>query len=158
MNEQVRLSRSSSSGTKANSGWAVITTLVDRAACKNVKHALRHGVKYTWNLIHFILALKSHIMRVIYAKTYNVNVLFVHFKLMWELNASSPVTDTWGSNWAFNRAILAMHLTTIDINNHCKGNKRFPNTSWITHAFWLVLTYDLMEDRYINDTSHKWQC
>ena len=97
MNEQVRLSRSSSSGTKANSGWAVITTLVDRAACKNVKHALRHGVKYTWNLIHFILALKSHIMRVIYAKTYNVNVLFVHFKLMWELNASSPVTDTWGS-------------------------------------------------------------
>ena len=97
MNEQVRLSRSSSSCTKATSGCAVITTLVDRAACKNVKHALRHGVKYTWNLIHFILALKSHIMRVIYAKTYNVNVLFVHFKLMWELNASSPVTDTWGS-------------------------------------------------------------
>ena len=151
MNEQVRLSRSSSSCTKANSGCALITTL---AKMSNMHW---HDVKYTWNLIHFILALKSNIMSVIYAKTFNVNVLFVHFKLMWELNASSPVTDTWGSNWAFKRAILAMHLTTIDINNHCKDNKRFPNTSWITHAFWLVLTYDLMEDRCINDISHRWQ-
>ena len=61
MNEQVRLSRSSSSCTKATSGCAVITTLVDRAACKNVKHALtRCKVHVELNTFHIGSEISYH--------------------------------------------------------------------------------------------------